>query len=134
MNKAELIEKVASVTGQAKTEIDETLRTILGVVTEELSKGRKVTLVGFGTFERRKRKGRTGVNPQNPTQKIKIPAKNAPAFSAGSELKQAVQSGKAPALAKKKIAAKKKAAAAKKTTAKKATAKKKTAAKKKSRR
>jgi len=133
MNKAELIERVASVTGQAKTEIDETLRTILGVVTEELSKGRKVTLVGFGTFERRKRKGRTGVNPQNPTQKIKIPAKNAPAFSAGSELKQAVQSGKAPALAKKKIAAKKKAAA-KKTTAKKATAKKKTAAKKKSRR
>ena len=133
MNKAELIEKVASVTGQAKTEIDETLRTILGVVTEELSRGRKVTLVGFGTFERRKRKGRTGVNPQNPTQKIKIPAKNAPAFSAGSELKQAVQSGKAPALAKKKIAAKKKAAA-KKTTAKKATAKKKTAAKKKSKR
>ena len=126
MNKAELIEAVSTQTGLAKTQVDDALKTILATITQQLTKGDKVTLVGFGTFERRKRKARVGVNPQNPTQKIKIPAKNAPAFSAGSELKSAVQTGKAPALAKKKIAAKKKAVASKtKAKAKKAPAKKK---------
>jgi DNA-binding protein HU-beta len=124
MNKAELIETVAEATGLAKTQVDDALKSILATITQQLTKGDKVTLVGFGTFERRKRKARVGVNPQNPTQKIKIPAKNAPAFSAGSELKQAVQTGKAPALAKKKIDAKKKAVATK-AKAKKAPAKKK---------
>ena len=113
MNKAELIETVSEQTGLSKTQTDEVLKSILATITGQLSKGNKITLVGFGTFERRKRKARVGVNPQNPTQKIKIPAKNAPAFSAG--------------LAKKKIAAKK--AAVKKTTAKKTTAKKATKAK-----
>ncbi len=115
MNKAELIESVSGVTGLAKSQVDDALKCILATITEQLAKGDKITLVGFGTFERRKRKARIGVNPQNPTQKIKIPAKNAPAFSAGSELKQAVQTGKAPALAKKKIAAKKQAVAKAKT-------------------
>jgi DNA-binding protein HU-beta len=109
MNKAELIDSVAEQTGLSKTQADDALRAILATITQELTKGNKITLVGFGTFERRKRKGRIGVNPQNPTQKIKIPPKNAPAFSAGSELKQAVQTGKAPQLAKKKITAKKQA-------------------------
>lgn len=129
MNKAELIEAVSGHTGLAKSQVDDAIKAILATITTELSKGNKITLVGFGTFERRKRKGRIGVNPQNPTQKIKIPAKNAPAFSAGSELKAAVQTGKAPKLAAKKVAAKKKVvakkAAAKKVTAKKAPAKKK---------
>ena len=125
MNKSELVDKVADSTGFSKTDIDTTLKTILGVITEELVRGRKVTLVGFGTFERRNRKARTGVNPQNPTQKIRIPAKKAPAFSAGSELKTAVASGKAPVLGAKKKPAKKKAVKAKaKTKAKKKPAKK----------
>ena len=125
MNKAELIEAVAEQTGLAKSQVDEAIKSILATITSELARGNKITLVGFGTFERRKRKGRVGVNPQNPSQKIKIPAKNAPAFSAGSELKQAVQSGKAPKLAAKKVAAKKAAAKKKATTAKKKTTKKK---------
>lgn len=127
MNKAELIETVSEQTGLSKSQTDEALKSILATITGELAKGNKITLVGFGTFERRKRKARVGVNPQNPTQKIKIPAKNAPAFSAGSELKSAVQTGKAPVLAKKKIAAKKQAvtkAKAKKATKTKAKAKK----------
>lgn len=107
MNKAELIDTVAEQTGLSKIEADGALKAILATITSELAKGNKITLVGFGTFERRKRKGRIGVNPQNPTQKIKIPPKNAPAFSPGSELKSAVQTGKAPILAKKKINAKK---------------------------
>ena len=132
MNKAELIEAVSEQTDLPKSQVDDMIKAMLATITSELSRGNKITLVGFGTFERRKRKGRVGVNPQNPSQKIKIPAKNAPAFSAGSELKAAVQSGKAPKLAAKKVAAKKKAAA-KKTTAKKKTAakaKKKTTKKK----
>lgn len=111
MNKAELIDSVSEQTGLSKTQADEALKSILATITSELAKGNKITLVGFGTFERRNRKGRIGVNPQNPTQKIKIPAKKAPAFSPGSELKVAVQTGKAPMLAKKKIEAKKQAVA-----------------------
>lgn len=118
MNKAELIESVAEQTGTSKTEVDNVLKAILATITSELSKGNKITLVGFGTFERRNRKGRIGVNPQDPTQKIKIPPKKAPAFSPGSELKEAVQTGKAPMLAKKKIEAKKKAVASKKSSSK----------------
>ena len=127
MNKAELIESVSGITGLAKSQVDDALKAVLATITEQLAKGDKITLVGFGTFERRKRKARIGVNPQNPTQKIKIPAKNAPAFSAGSELKQAVQTGKAPALAKKKIAAKKQAVAKAKTATAKTAVKKKKA-------
>ena len=131
MNKSELIEKVAEGTGLSKVDVDSALKAILAVIVEEISKGRKVTLVGFGTFEARKRKARIGVNPQKPTERIKIPAKKTPAFSAGSEFKTAVQTGKAPGIkkpvAKKKPAAKKApaAAAAKKTVAKKVVAKKK---------
>jgi DNA-binding protein HU-beta len=126
MNKSELIDKVAEASSLSKTDVDEALKAILNVITSELAKGNKVTLVGFGTFERRNRKARMGVNPQNPTQKIKIAAKKAPAFSPGSELKEAVQTGKAPALqlAKKKIAAKKAAVkAGKKASGKKIAAK-----------
>jgi DNA-binding protein HU-beta len=129
MNKSELIEKVAEGTGLSKVDVDSALKAILAVIVEEITKGRKVTLVGFGTFEARKRKARIGVNPQKPTERIKIPAKKTPAFSAGSEFKAAVQTGKAPGIkkpvAKKKPAAKKAPAAAKKAVAKKVVAKKK---------
>lgn len=123
MNKSELIEKVAEGTGLSKVDVDTSLKAILAVIVEEISKGRKVTLVGFGTFEARKRKARVGVNPQKPTERIKIPAKKTPAFSAGSEFKAAVQTGKAPGIKKaavKKKPAAKKAPVAKKTVAKKA--------------
>ena len=83
MNKSELIDAVSRATGLSKADVD---------------RGEKVTFVGFGTFERRQRKARMGVNPQRPTEKIKIPAKKAPAFSAGSELKAAVASGRCPKL------------------------------------
>jgi len=121
MNKSELIEKVAEGTGLSKVDVDTSLKAILAVIVEEITKGRKVTLVGFGTFEARKRKARVGVNPQKPTERIKIPAKKTPAFSAGSEFKAAVQTGKAPGI--KKAAAKKKPAAKKAPVAKKTVAK-----------
>ena len=59
-------------------------------ITEELAKGEKVQLVGFGTFEARERKERVGVNPRNPGEKIEIPALIAPVFKAGKLLKDKV--------------------------------------------
>ena len=98
MNKQELVNAIARTTGQSKADIDRCLKGTLYNVAAALSRGEKVTFVGFGTFERRQRKARTGVNPQNPTERIKIPAKKAPAFSAGSELKAAVALGRLPKL------------------------------------
>ena len=62
MNRAELVENVAKATGQAKSEVTRTLSAFIHTVTGALAKGDKVTLVGFGTFERRMRKARTGRN------------------------------------------------------------------------
>jgi DNA-binding protein HU-beta len=130
MNKSELIEKVAEATEISKNDVDSVLKAILASIVEEVAKKRKVTLVGFGTFENRERKARVGVNPQNPTKRIKIPKKKVPAFSAGSEFKAAVQSGKAAGPIK--VSAKKATAktATKKKVATKTTTKKKVAAKK----
>jgi DNA-binding protein HU-beta len=59
-----------------------------------MAKGERVTLVGFGTFERRQRQARMGVNPQNPNEKLRIAAAKVPVFRAGQELK-AIVDGKA---------------------------------------
>lgn len=117
MNRAELVEKVASATGQPKSEITRTLSAMLHTVTGALAKGDKVTLVGFGTFERRMRKARTGRNPRT-LDPLRIPAAKVPAFRAGKELKDIVNGrAKQPSLqlakgkkAAPKAAAKKKAA------------------------
>src|SRR5215467_7222244 len=115
MNRAELVEQVASATGQPKSEVSRTLSALIYTVTGALSKGDKVTLVGFGTFERRMRKARTGRNPRT-LAPLKIAAAKVPAFRAGKELKDIVNGrSKQPTLvlAKPKAAAKpaKKAAA-----------------------
>ncbi len=98
MNKSEIVEAISKKTGLSKADVDRSIKGLIYTISESLSRGEKVTFVGFGTFERRNRKARMGVNPQNPQQKIKIAAKKAPAFSAGSELKAAVASGKLPKL------------------------------------
>ena len=98
MNKQELVNAVARTTGLSKADVDRAIKGTIYNISAALSRGEKVTFVGFGTFERRDRKARMGVNPQRPTEKIRIPAKKAPAFSAGSELKAAVATGRAPRL------------------------------------
>jgi len=98
MNKSELVDAVARTTGLSKADVDRTIKGTIYNVSAALSRGEKVTFVGFGTFERRQRKARMGVNPQNPTEKIKIPAKKRPAFSPGSELKVACETGRVPKL------------------------------------
>jgi len=90
MNKAELIDAMAKESGLTKADSKRALDAFLKTVTDTLSKGDKVSLVGFGTFSISQRKARTGINPS--TQKIiNIPAKKVAKFKAGATLADAVK-------------------------------------------
>ena len=89
MNKADLIAAIAAKTGETKKSAEATVNAFVDVVTETLVKGDKVQLVGFGSFEVRKRAARKGRNPQT-KEEIKIPASKAPVFKAGKALKDLV--------------------------------------------
>lgn len=91
MNKAELAAEIAARTNNTKKAVEEMIGALTDVVIEVVAKGdERVTLVGFGTFERRTRQARETNNPQHPGQKIHVPAKRVPAFSAGKEFKDRV--------------------------------------------
>jgi DNA-binding protein HU-beta len=90
VNKPELIEEVAKAAELKKKDAAAAVAAVLESVKKTLKKAGKVQLVGFGTFEVRTRKARTGRNPRNPEQKIKIPATKVPVFRAGKELKDTV--------------------------------------------
>ena len=89
MNKAELIAAIAAKTGDTKKGAEATVNAFVDTVTEALVGGDKVQLVGFGSFEVRKRAARKGRNPQT-KEEIKIPASKAPVFKAGKALKDLV--------------------------------------------
>ena len=89
MNKAELVAAIAEKTGLKKTDAEKALKAFVDVVSDELIKGEKVQLVGFGTFEVQKRPARTGRNPRT-GKTMKIKASKAPKFKAGKALKDAV--------------------------------------------
>jgi DNA-binding protein HU-beta len=89
LTKKELADEVAKKADLSKKDAAAAIDAALETVTKTLKKGQKVSLVGFGTFEVRKRKARTGINPQT-NEKIKIPASKAPAFRPGKALKSAV--------------------------------------------
>ena len=89
MNKAELIAAIAAKTGDTKKGAEASVNAFVDVVTEALTEGDKVQLVGFGSFEVRKRVARKGRNPQT-KEEIKIPASKAPVFKAGKALKDLV--------------------------------------------
>lgn len=91
MTKGDLVAGAAQAAGVTKKAAGEVLEAVLDMVTKSLKKGENVTITGFGTFRISKRAARTGVNPRNPGQKIKIPAMNLPAFKAGKSLKDAVR-------------------------------------------
>jgi len=92
MNKADLAQALAEKLNMAKKEAEEMLNTFVDLVTETLKKGEEVVLTGFGAFSSKTRAARTGVNPQNPTEKIQIPAVKVPKFKAGKALKDALKS------------------------------------------
>ena len=89
MNKTELIAAIAAKTGETKKDAEATLNAFVNVVSETLAKGDKVQLVGFGSFEVRKRAAIKVRNPQT-KEEIKIPASKAPVFKAGKALKDLV--------------------------------------------
>lgn len=86
MNKTELIAAVAEAAEVSKKDSEKVLKAFVDVVTEELKKGEKVQLVGFGTFEVTERAAREGRNPQS-GEVMKIAASKAPKFKAGKALK-----------------------------------------------
>ena len=90
MNKSELVSAIAAKTEMTKKDSEKALQAFIEVVTEELGKGGKVQLVGFGTFDVADRAAREGRNPQT-GQPMKIPASKAPRFKVGKTLKDAVK-------------------------------------------
>ncbi|MDH4321043.1 MAG: HU family DNA-binding protein [Desulfobulbaceae bacterium] len=90
MNKSELVDGMASASGISKAAAEKALNGMLDSITSALSKGDKVTLVGFGTFSVAKRAARTGRNPQT-GKEIKISARKVARFKAGSKLSDAVK-------------------------------------------
>ena len=89
MNKTELVAAISEKTELTKKDSEKALKALIDVVAEELKKGEKVQLVGFGTFEVSEIAARTGKNPQTGAE-IKIAACKAPKFKAGKALKDAV--------------------------------------------
>ncbi|GAB3743139.1 HU family DNA-binding protein [Lysobacter olei] len=89
MNKAEFVAAVADAAELSKTDAASAVDAVISVITKTLKKGETVTLVGFGTFEVRKRAARQGRNPKT-GETIKISASKNPSFKAGKALKDAV--------------------------------------------
>ncbi|GHV45115.1 DNA-binding protein HU [Clostridia bacterium] len=90
MNRTDLVAAIAEKTSLTKKDSEAVLGATVEAITEALAKGDKVQLVGFGTFETRKRAAREGRNPQTGAA-IKINATTSPVFKAGKALKDAVK-------------------------------------------
>lgn len=89
MNKTELVAAMAEQAELSKKDAEKALKAFVEVVTDELKKGEKIQLVGFGTFEVTERAAREGRNPLT-GEKMQIKASKAPKFKAGKALKDAV--------------------------------------------
>ena len=89
MKKAELVEAIAEKAGLTKADATRALEATFEVITKALKKGERVPVAGFGTFNVSKRKAREGRNPQTGAT-VKIPARKAVSFKAGTALKEAV--------------------------------------------
>ena len=89
MNKSELVAAIAEQTELTKKQAEAALKAFIDVTSDELKKGGKVQLVGFGTFEVSERAARDGRNPQT-GEAMQIKASKAPKFKAGSALKDAL--------------------------------------------
>jgi DNA-binding protein HU-beta len=93
MNKGELVDRISQKATVTKKQADAVLSAAIETIMEAVSEGDKVTLVGFGSFERRDRKEREGRNPKT-GEKMSIPATKVPAFSAGKLFKEKVAPSK----------------------------------------
>ena len=89
MNKTELIAAVANEAEITKKDAEKAVKAVFSVISDSLTKGDKVQIIGFGTFELRQRKAREGRNTRN-NEPIQIEASKTPAFKAGKQLKDLV--------------------------------------------
>lgn len=89
MTKADIVNKLSDSVGLSKKDAVSAVDSVIAAITKALSKGESVQLVGFGSFNVRKRAARTGRNPQTGAS-IKIAARKVPSFKAGKGLKDAV--------------------------------------------
>ena len=90
MLKNDIVTHISNKLGLTKKMSDQVVTMVFDQITAALKKGDPVLVTGFGKFEVRARKARQGVNPQNPSEKIKIPATKVPAFKAGKSLKAVI--------------------------------------------
>jgi len=90
MNKSELVSEVAKKTGLSTRETEAGIQTMLDAITTEITKGGKVTLTGFGTFEIGNRKARAGVNPRT-GDRIQIAATKMPRFKPSRNLRNMIK-------------------------------------------
>jgi DNA-binding protein HU-beta len=89
MKRKQLVEKIAADSNITQVQADKALNSFINAVVETVKAGEKISMVGFGTFERRERSARNGINPST-GQTISIPASFAPAFKAGKKFKETV--------------------------------------------
>lgn len=89
MTKQEFVDAVADKAGLTKRDAGDAVDAVLDVITSSLAKGDTITFTGFGKFTTSKRAARQGVNPRT-GEKVQIAAATVPKFSAGSQLKKAV--------------------------------------------
>lgn len=92
--KSDLVEHLASKAELSKKQAEDVVEAALDFITKTLVRGDELTLTGFGTFLAKDRKGRMGINPKNPSQKVEIPPSTVPRFKAGKGLKDAVNGKK----------------------------------------
>lgn len=90
MTKVELVNSVAEKAGLSKKDSEKAVAAVFAAITDTLKAGDKLSLVGFGTFEVKERKARTGINPRT-KETIQIAASKNPSFKAGKALKDAVK-------------------------------------------
>jgi DNA-binding protein HU-beta len=90
MTKVELIDKVAEGLGLPKREIEKMLDKLISTIQNALKEGRKVSVAGLGTFIVKEKKARLARNPKT-GESVQVPAKRAPKFRAGKELKEIIQ-------------------------------------------
>ena len=90
MNKADLVQIVATKTELTRTDVSRVVDSVIETIIDAVVEEKKVSLLGFGSFESRSRSARQGLNPKT-GEKIAIPAKRVPAFTAGKQFKDAVQ-------------------------------------------
>lgn len=95
VTKADLVQIAAKASNLSKTAAGEAVNAVFEAIVSNVAKGKRVTVVGFGTFLPRKRKARSGRSPAN-GKEIRISAKTVPAFAAGQGFKQAVDTTTKP--------------------------------------